>query len=257
MPDLPSGIPGRNAPGPATAAAAAAPPVLHHDFYRTLTGGVAAHVLRARLLQLWPDLTGLSLLGIGYAAPYLRLWRGHAYRTVAAAPWPVRPAPWPAGQPSLTCRIEDDRLPFPDLAFDRVLLVHGVEQAGNARRLLREVWRVLRDDGRLIVVAPNRMGVWAHVETTPFGHGQPYSAAQVRALLAAAMFRPERQCAALFVPPLRRRFALRYFPLWEQAGACLAPGLGGVILTEAVKEAYAAMPLTPPARRRVILPETA
>ena len=95
-------------------------------------------------------------------------------------------ARWPAGSANLSCTAEEDALPFPDLLFDRVLLVHGLEAAENARRLLREVWRVLKDDGRLLVVAPNRRGMWAHVESTPFGHGQPYSPGQLGRLLAAS-----------------------------------------------------------------------
>ena len=104
---------------------------------------------------------------------------------------------------------EEDALPFPDLCFDRILLVHGLEMAENARRLLRETWRVLKDDGRLLVVAPNRRGLWAHTEHTPFGHGQPYSPGQVSRLLARHMFHVEHRDSALFTPPwgpfLRRR----------------------------------------------------
>ena len=107
---------------------------------------------------------------------------------------------WPAGAPNLSCTVEEDTLPFPDLCFDRVLLVHGLEAAENARRMLREVWRVLKDDGRLLVVAPNRVGLWAHAESTPFGHGQPYSPGQVGRLLAASLFRVERRDTALYLP---------------------------------------------------------
>ena len=39
--------------------------------------------------------------------------------------------------------------------------------------LLRECWRVLRDDGRLLVVVPNRLGSWALFDHTPFGQGRP------------------------------------------------------------------------------------
>ena len=41
--------------------------------------------------------------------------------------------------------IDRGSLPFRDGAFDRVLLVHGLEAADHARRMLREVWRVLRE----------------------------------------------------------------------------------------------------------------
>ncbi len=142
-------------------------------FYATRQGSVAARLLRQRLLQLWPSLAGMTVLGIGYAGPYLRPWREQAARCVAVTPAQLGLVRWPARLPNLSCSAEEDALPFPDLIFDRVLLVHGLEAAENVRRLLREVWRVLKDDGRLLVVAPNRRGLWAHVEATPFGQGQP------------------------------------------------------------------------------------
>ena len=143
------------------------------DFYATPRGAVAARLLRERLALLWPDLHGQSVLGIGFTAPYLRLWREDAARCIALTPAQMGATRWPAGAPSLSCTAEEDALPFPDLMFDRVLLVHGLEAAESARRLLRETWRVLKDDGRLLVVAPNRSGMWAYWESTPFGHGQP------------------------------------------------------------------------------------
>ena len=138
---------------------------------------------------------------MGYAAPYLRLWREQAARCIALTPAQIGAARWPVGAPNLSCTAEEDALPFPDLTFDRILLVHGLEAAENARRLLREVWRVLKDDGRLLVVAPNRRGMWAYVESTPFGQGQPYSPGQIGRLLADSLFRVERRDTALYLPP--------------------------------------------------------
>jgi SAM-dependent methyltransferase len=157
-----------------------------------------------------------------------------------------------------TCLAAEDALPFADFSFDRVLLVHGLETAENARRLLREVWRVMADDGRLIVVAPNRRGMWAHADSTPFGHGQPYSPGQIGQLLRAAMFSVERRDAALFVPPTRLRIVLNSAPVWERTGRRFARGLAGLTITEAVKDMYAAVPAgavldgAAPARRAVI-----
>lgn len=227
------------------------------DFYATARGGVAARVLRARLRRLWPDLGGCSLLGLGYPAPYLRLWREQAARCVALTPAQVGVARWPAGAPNLACTAEEDALPFPDLFFDRVLLVHGLEAAENARRLLREIWRVLKDDGALLVVAPNRRGLWAHVETTPFGHGQPYSAGQIGRLLAASLFRVERRDVALFLPPTNLRLVLRAAGLLERAGPRILPRFAGVTITEAVKDVYAALPVAAVPRRRLVLADAA
>jgi len=223
------------------------------DFYATRRGAVAALLLRRRLATIWPNLRGEFVLGLGYTAPYLRLWREEAARCIAVTPAQMGAARWPAGMANLACTAEEDALPFPDLMFDRILLVHGLEAAENARRMLREVWRVLKDDGRLLVVAPNRRGLWAHVESTPFGHGQPYSPGQIGRLLAAAMFRVERRDTALYLPPTSLRLVLRSARLWERGGRRMVPRLAGVTITEAVKDVYAAVPVRAVPRRRVVL----
>jgi SAM-dependent methyltransferase len=227
-----------------------APPGSAAAFYATPRGATAAAVLRERMAAFWPEAPGMAVLGIGFPEPYLDLWRPGAYRCLAAIPASLAPA-----TSRHACLIAEDRLPFPDLTFDRILLVHAVEAVDNTSRLLREVWRVLRDDGRILVVAPNRLGVWAHVEATPFGHGTPFSPRQIAALLAAAMFRPERRDAALFVPPLTWGPLLRGWPVWEQVGHSVATNLAGVTLTEAAKDAYAALPVGAVVRRTVVLPE--
>ena len=227
------------------------------EFYGSARGAVTARVLRERLLAMWPAAPGESLLGIGYTTPYLRLWRDRAARCIALTPAQMGAALWPPGVPSLSCTAEEDSLPFADLAFDRILLVHGLETAENARRLLREAWRVLKDDGRLLIVAPNRSGMWAYRETTPFGHGLPYSTGQIGRLLASGLFRIERRDAALWMPPSSLRAVLRTSPLWERAGRKLMPALAGVTLTEAVKDVYAAMPLRTVPRRRLVLADAA
>jgi SAM-dependent methyltransferase len=227
------------------------------DFYGTTRGAVAARLLRERLLAMWPDLRGQSVLGIGFAAPYLRLWRAQAARCIVVTPAQMGATRWPLGQPCLSCTAEEDALPFTDLSFDRVILVHGLEAAENARRLLRETWRVLKDDGRLLVVAPNRAGIWAYSERTPFGHGQPYSFGQLGRLLAASLYRVEHRDTVLWVPPVGPRLMLRSAELFERAGRRLMPGMAGVIISEAVKDVYAAMPLKAVPRRRLVLAEAA
>ena len=209
-------------------------------FYASPRGVVAARMLRTCLDRVWPSIGGDEILGLGYAGPFLRPWRDRAYRCVAVP---------------TDCGVEEDALPFPDLTFDRILLVHGLETADNARALLRECWRVLKDSGRLVAVVPNRTGIWAYAEGTPFGHGHPYSEGQLSRLLAANLFRVERFDAALWVPPLRMRPVLRSAPAIERVGRRVFPGLAGVTVAEAVKDIYAAMPVRAVARRRLVAVE--
>ncbi|MDP9096256.1 MAG: methyltransferase domain-containing protein [Pseudomonadota bacterium] len=227
------------------------------SFYGSAHGGVACRLLRRRLLDVWPDLTRQRVLGLGVAGPYLRAWRGQASHCIAAGPVQIGATRWPLVAANLACAVEENALPFPDLFFDRVLLIHGLEAADSPRAMLREVWRVLKDDGRLLVVTPNRLGLWAHLESTPFGHGQPYSPGQIGRLLTAQMFQVERREFALYLPPTKHRVVLRSAQFWEQAGRAVMPQLGGVTITEAVKDAYAVVPLSGGRQRRRRLSEAA
>lgn len=228
-------------------------------FYATPRGAMVAHLLCERLAGLWPSLAGQAVLGLGYAAPYLRLWRERAERCIALMPAQVGVARWPAGDlPNLSCSGLENALPFPDLCFDRILLVHGLEAAEQDRRLLREIWRVLKDDGRLLVVAPNRRGMWAYVESTPFGQGQPYSVGQLDQLLTASLFRVERRDGALYLPPVHYRGALRSARLIENGARRLLPSaIAGLTITEAIKDMYAALPVEAASQRHTTFAEAA
>ena len=230
------------------------------SFYQGEAGSVAGRVLRAHLATLWPDCRRFAVLGLGFAAPYLSLWQTEAASCIdARLAASAQRAPGGSGArfaSSPQAVFAADALPLADLSVDRILLVHALELATNAPRLLRECWRVLRDDGRLLAVVPNRMGLWAHVEATPFGEGQPYTQGQITALFGRAMFATERCEHALFAPPLGARAVRSTATAVERLGRRFAPRLGGVILAEAVKDVYAAAPLVPATRRRLLLGHT-
>ena len=224
------------------------------EFYATPPGAVAARLLGARLRALWPDLTGLDWMGLGWAAPYAPLWSGQRGRRLLLVPETLAARRLPGCALPTFALAEERRLPLPDRSLDRILLVHALEASTRPRSLLRECWRVLRDDGRLLVVAPNRLGPWAQFEHTPFGQGQPYSEGQLQRLLEAQLFRVERREAALFVPPFPWRAALRGAGLWEAAGRGVTRRLGGLVLIEAEKDLFAAMPAGAVSlRRRVVM----
>ncbi|MBW4034884.1 MAG: class I SAM-dependent methyltransferase [Proteobacteria bacterium] len=225
------------------------------DFYATRHGVMAARQIRARLAALWPDLTGMEVLGVGYPAPYLRVWREQAARCVVITPAQMGVTRWPASRLNLSAAAEEDSLPLADVSIDRLLMIHGLEHAEAARRMLREAWRVLRPEGRMIVVVPNRASPWAYLERTPFGHGQPYSAAQLGRLLAGSMFRVERRDMALLIPPLGLGKDLSTADLIERIGRRAVPQLGGVVLAEAVKDVAGVIPLMQ-GRRRLVFAES-
>jgi SAM-dependent methyltransferase len=224
------------------------------EFYRTALGQAARRMIRRRIRQMWPDLRGQCVLGIGYATPFLRPLMSEAERVLAVMPARQGVVHWPDDGPGLVALAEDTELPFADNSIDRVLLVHGLEVSENRRGLMREIWRVLAGGGRLLVVVPNRRGIWARVDTTPFGQGRPYSASQLSRTLRDLMFVPEREDRALYLPPLRWPILLTAAPAWEQVGHRWFPAFSGVVMIEASKQLYQVTPRRPaPARRRPVL----
>jgi SAM-dependent methyltransferase len=226
------------------------------DFYATSLGQVARRMIRRRLRAIWPNLANMRVVGIGYCTPYLRLFEGEAERVFALMPAPQGVLAWPPDGPSAVALADEAELPLPDYSVDRVLLVHAVEASEQVRVLLKEVWRVLAGGGRIVVVVPNRRGIWARLDRTPFGHGHPYTPGQLSRLLREERFTPERTDPALFIPPTRWRMALRSAPAWEKLGERWFTRFAGVAMIEASKQIYAAkpMPARVPRKRPVLAP---
>ncbi len=210
------------------------------SFYASSLGLLARRLIGLRLRQVWPDLSGYRVLGIGFAAPFLGLFREEAERVLAAMPAGQGCMHWPAGNPNLVVLTDERALPFPDRSIDRLLLVHCLEGSAELRPLMREGWRVLADSGRLIVVVPNRRGLWARAEQVPFAQGRPYSMGQITRLLRDNLFIPLQSTTALFLPPLWARLFGPWAGTLEALGARWFPTFAGVLIVEAEKQIYAA-----------------
>jgi SAM-dependent methyltransferase len=208
------------------------------SFYEEPMGLVTRRQIWRRIRLAWPDLRGLRVLGYGFAPPYLKSCLSEAERTIAFVPGQFGPVAWPSDR-RLVSVGEENALPFPDAFFDRVIMVHGLEASESTRLLMRQIWRVLAESGRLIVVAPNRTSLWAQVERSPFAHGRPFNRRQLETLLRDSMFVPERWDSALFLPPLRSRRLVRTGTRWEQIGRRLWPRLAGVHIVDSSKSMYA------------------
>jgi SAM-dependent methyltransferase len=220
------------------------------SFYEEPIGQVTRRTIFRRIRLAWPDVRGQRLLGYGYALPYLRPFASEATRIAALVPAQYDLA---AADLSFVAQGEEDAWPFVDSLFDRILVVHGLECADSTRHLLRQIWRVLAPEGRLICVVPNRASLWAQIERSPFAHGRPFSKAQMEKLMRDSMFLPERWDAAVFFPPLRSRSLVRSGAAWERMGRACWPRLAGVHILEATKSLYAlARPQKVRVRKRLL-----
>jgi SAM-dependent methyltransferase len=220
------------------------------DFYHSSLGGLARRTIRHRVRGIWDNVSGMNVLGLGYATPYLLPFRDEAERVIAAMPATQGVLHWPGDGQGLVTLCDEAEIPLPDVSIDRVLLVHSLECSEQLRPMLREIWRILADGGRLLAVVPNRRGIWARLDRTPFGHGYPYTPSQLSRLLRDTLFTPIRTERALFVPPSHSRMVIASAPAWEKIGLSCFQTVAGVLIIEAGKQIYAASANTARPKRR-------
>ncbi len=213
------------------------------QFYQSPLGRLTAAVLRGKIEKFWPDLHAAreNVAGIGYAVPYLDDGENMPHFAVMAAS--LGAGRWPLGAPSRSVVTEDYILPFADESFEKIILVHAVENAEYLRELMQEAWRVLKPNGRVMILVPNRASLWSRLDKTPFGHGRPYSMKQMRNLLRDLQFVIERHTRALYFLPSHNRLLLAASRFLDRFGEALLPKFGGVILVEASKQLYNVTPL--------------
>ena len=209
-----------------------------NEFYNSGLGQVTRRFITRQLLSYKGSLKGANMLGLGYTQPYLDIWKKDADSTINFMPARLGATHWPAGGKSLTSLGDTSQLPLEDASIDFALLVHSVELSHRRPDLLAEIWRVLSGQGQVIIVVPNRRGMWARFDNTPFGHGRPFSRNQITHALKEANFVPENWSSALYMPPLQQRVVLRSARAIERTGRTLTPGFSGVLIVQARKQIY-------------------
>lgn len=209
------------------------------EFYGSPLGEAAARLLRAQVRAIWPDLAGQRVLALGYAVPLLRGWGDDATELAALMPAEQGVSYWPREGPNVSCLVDFAHLPLSDQSVDRVIVMHGLEGASAPQSLLREIWRVMKGQARLLMIVANRRGLWSHGDGTPFGVGRPYSSNQIKVILRDHGFLAERAWQALYMPPTTSWLALSMADWFERYGRLCFPGLGGALMLEAGKQLYA------------------
>ena len=213
---------------------------LRDFYYRHALGRAAQAVIRSRLLRLWPEAKGQSVAGFGFAAPLLRPYLGDARRVIALMPGPQGVMPWPPDKENVSVLCQETAWPLETGHIDRLILLHGLETSEQPSSVLEECWRVLGPGGKVMFIVPNRAGLWARRDKTPFGYGRPYSLGQLETQLRTHGFLPERHDTMLHFPPSTRRFWMKTSRVIEQAGRRM-PQItpSGVLMVEASKRVQA------------------
>ncbi len=214
------------------------------EFYASPMGRTALRMVNRRLSSLWAeDVTGavddLEILGFGYTGPYLDGYRDKARRLVLAMPGGQGAMVTQSARGNIACLTEEASLPFPPASFDRILISHGLEDCPDIPALMAELWRIMKPEGRLVIITANRSGLWAQSDSSPFGHGRPFSRGQLSRLLKEARFTPQAWAGAAYVPPLKFMMKPRSSLVFERFGETVYPRFSGLVLVQALKRLYA------------------
>ncbi|MBX2834092.1 MAG: class I SAM-dependent methyltransferase [Micavibrio sp.] len=208
-------------------------------FYTSKVGRVVRRVMQERIRRFWPDMKGYRLLGGGYAVPYLRSYKAESERTLVMMTPDQGCTHWPHDEKNCVFLSNSAQLPIETNSVDRVILMHDLEYSSTPANDLDEIWRVLKSNGRALIIVPNRTGFWSHADWTPFGHGTPFSMTQICRALQKHRFVVERSEEALFLPPIKFTPILKSAGIFERLGPKIAPFTAGVHMVEVAKQLYA------------------
>jgi len=223
-------------------------------FYRSPLGKMSRALLREQIMRMAGAVDKRRVLGLGFASPYLRFAMETAERVLCFMPARQGADAWPREGPSHTVMCDPLEMPLTDAAVDLIIAVHAFEHISDAEELMREIWRVAAPNARLIVVVPRRRGLWAALDNTLFGDGNPFSRRQVERLLRDHSFIPESWREALYLPPSNQRFVLRLARFFERFGRLFGPVGAGAIIVSARKELFPAVPRRKRSERYVRVP---
>lgn len=127
---------------------------------------------------------------------------------------------------------------FPEASIDRILSLHCPGTAEDSLDFfLQDCWRVLKGEGRLLLLVPRKQSPWAKKQMSPFAQDTAYTAQDLRKTLINQGFVVRRQRSALYLPPCNFfQKSFLFTPQFEKVAAFffLQQG-GGVLMFEAKK----------------------
>lgn len=225
------------------------------EFYKTKTGKYAKRQLLAMVQKTWRRrLTG-NFFGVGFPIPFIKHLDGEKLREFVVLPSELGAFWWQSKPDKGNCvgLCSQSELPFDDEVADSILSIHALEFSRDPDDAIAEIWRILKPQGRLLIVVSNRSGLWARRDTTPFGHGRPYSSTQLVKLLKDHNFVIEQARHTLYTPPFKSEFMLKAFSFLEYLGiGGMMPFFAGVHVIEASKQIHA-IPKKMSAREQLLL----
>ena len=204
-------------------------------FYNGTRGRMVSKILSKELKKVWVPSNKTSNLVVGFPFNFFP----SDVICPVLMPTEIGGMPWEYEHSVYSALIDSKSWPLESDSIDYILIIHALEFITHQQSFLMETTRVLKSAGKLILIVPHRGGLWSRAETTPFGHGTPFSKGQIYNLLKDSGLRPEKFTRSLFLPPFADKLPQALSDKIEIIGGHLLQLLGGVLIVEATKMVYA------------------
>ena len=151
-------------------------------------------------------------------------------------------------------------LPFAAHSIDVVVMPHVLEYVAEPGAVMKEMERVLIEDGRLIIAGFSPWSLWGLwrlnpvVRKRPPWNGRFHSTAKLRRWLSLLGFEVLEVDRFLFRPPCRRNNLLRRLLLLEKLGESWWPFFGAAYVMVAQKRRAPVSPIKMDWREGILLP---
>lgn len=224
------------------------------EFYRSVLAEKVKDIIKKMLTCLRKNDLGKRTLFVGFGAPYSDISKNefllmHAHFGALA---------WPDSNKGRVALSYENEWAFSDHLFDEIIIIHGLEYAQNANDLLQECYRCLCPEGRLVVITPNRRGIWIHSGKTPFSFGHPYTLSQLSSLLKKNDFIPLDATRGLYSFPTTTWLMNLASWVFERIASSTLQKFSGLVGVTAVKRVYAGIPIKKLERQRpIVVPQSA
>lgn len=157
-------------------------------------------------------------------------------------------------EPPAGIRADPHALPLSDDVIDLIAIPHALEFTDDPHQLLREAYRVLRPEGRLLIVGINPFSLFGvrqrfSKDRQPPWNGRFLSAYRVKDWLGLLGFDIVGGGFAVYAPPFAHNKWLTRCDFIEKAGDRWWPIAGGIYFLHAVKK-VAGMHVITPVRQR-------
>lgn len=209
------------------------------SFYDTRLGLFAKREVSAHLTSHLEHFSKNSyLVSLGYSLPFLKKIIQKFERFNLFFPATQGCFNFSDESGNLSALVHETELPLADAVIDGLICAHCFEHTQDPHLLLKEIWRVLASSGKLLLIIPNRRGIWARFDNNPFGFGTSYSKRQIRKLLEDHNFIIESIEPALHAPPSHAGWYHTLLTPINRLFSKFSPHFSGVYLIHAKKQIF-------------------